>query len=278
MRVLAAAIVLAASALAQSNPSFGDLDRTRIEIGRLEELVREGAIAKNRLDQAKSQLADAQDDEVLKKTLFGKLTVEDLTDVQADEMLAAARRRVERLTPRLETMRKLLAEGVIAKAEIKPVEEEIEIRRQTLVLAESRAKTISELLDLIRAEQEAETRAAEQQAIARDWKLFERFEGQSLFRVTMLKGIEQAFEKKFARTLPVSANGMTALHRSMGFDHRDRVDVALTPDSAEGIWLRRFLEQAGIPYFAFRSMLPGSATGPHIHIGPPSLRLRSFAD
>jgi hypothetical protein len=27
-----------------------------------------------------------------------------------------------------------------------------------------------------------------------------------------------------------------------------------------------------IPYFAFRGFLPGSATGPHIHIGPPSER------
>jgi hypothetical protein len=67
----------------------------------------------------------------------------------------------------------------------------------------------------------------------------------------------------------------------MGFDHTDRVDVALTPDSPEGQWLREYLEANHVPYFAFRSFVPGQATGAHIHIGPPSLRLtrvsRAFA-
>ena len=55
--------------------------------------------------------------------------------------------------------------------------------------------------------------------------------------------------------------------------HRDRVDVALTPDSDEGSWLRRYLESDDIPYYAFRNAVPGKATAAHIHIGPPSVRI-----
>jgi hypothetical protein len=60
----------------------------------------------------------------------------------------------------------------------------------------------------------------------------------------------------------------------MGFDHRGRVDVALKPDSREGQWLRKYLQARDIPYLAFRSAIRGVATNAHIHIGPPSNRIR----
>ena len=81
---------------------------------------------------------------------------------------------------------------------------------------------------------------------------------------------EQAFMRQFGKLLPVSAIGETALHRSLGFDHRGRVDVALHPDDPEGLWLRGYLMEQGIPFYAFRGSLQGKATGAHIHIGPAS--------
>jgi hypothetical protein len=59
----------------------------------------------------------------------------------------------------------------------------------------------------------------------------------------------------------------------MGFDHRNRVDVAVHPDQPEGVWLRDYLMQNGIPFFAFRQAVRGKATGAHIHIGPISTRI-----
>lgn len=103
----------------------------------------------------------------------------------------------------------------------------------------------------------------------------EHFEGDGHFSQTDLKGVETAFEKKFKKPLPISANGETSVHRALGFDHRGRVDVALTPDQSEGVWLRTYLESNDIPYYAFRSAVPGKATGAHIHIGPGSTRLRA---
>jgi hypothetical protein len=285
MRLSAAATILAVTtlhsiALGQSGSvtSLASLDQVRLEVSRLEELVREGAVARARLEQAKASLADAEDDAILRRTVFGQLGIEDLTQDQIAEMLEAARRRLARFQPKVDAARKLADDGVIPRTELTPLLEELDIRRRTLDLAESRARTVESLLALIRAEQEAEAKAAEDAALAREWRLFEKFAGDSHFQLTMLAAIAQAFEKRFSRTLPISALGMTEVHRSMGFDHRDRVDVAVTPDSPEGIWLRRHLEDARIPYFAFRSFVAGSSTGPHIHIGPPSLRLRSVAD
>jgi hypothetical protein len=50
------------------------------------------------------------------------------------------------------------------------------------------------------------------------------------------------------------------------------MDIPLHPDGVEGRGLLNFLQKNGIPYSAFRSAIPGTATGPHIHIGRPSHR------
>jgi hypothetical protein len=50
------------------------------------------------------------------------------------------------------------------------------------------------------------------------------------------------------------------------------MDISLHPDSPEGLSLLKFLQRNGIPYLAFRGAIPGTATGPHIHIGQPSHR------
>lgn len=101
---------------------------------------------------------------------------------------------------------------------------------------------------------------------------FVRFNGQAPWSPRKLPVIAAAFEKAFGRAIEVSANGQTALHTRLGLDHRDAVDVAIHPDSAEGRWLIAYLRQAGIPFIGIRDAIPGSSTGPHIHIGAPALR------
>jgi len=96
--------------------------------------------------------------------------------------------------------------------------------------------------------------------------------GSNRFDLSEFPAIDRAFQARFAHALPVSAMGESAVHRSLGFDHRNRVDIALVPDQAEGQWLRQYLTARNIPYFAFRTAVEGQATGAHIHIGPPSDR------
>ena len=105
-----------------------------------------------------------------------------------------------------------------------------------------------------------------------------RFDGTASFTAVRIPASRDRLREPFSKPLPVSALGDTAVHRALGFDHRDRVDVAVHPDQPEGIWLRQYLEINRIPYIAFRQAVRGKATGAHIHIGPASTRLvRSVA-
>lgn len=106
-----------------------------------------------------------------------------------------------------------------------------------------------------------------------DAREFVRFNGPAPWSPARLPAVAAAFTKAWGRVLEVSASGQTALHTRLGLDHRNAVDVAVHPDSAEGRWLVQHLRSAGIPFLGIRDAIPGSSTGPHIHIGAPSLRM-----
>lgn len=101
-----------------------------------------------------------------------------------------------------------------------------------------------------------------------------RYNGFANWTISDAWKVESFFNGRFGRHLPVSAFGQTDLHNRLGFDHRNSMDVGLHPDSAEGRALISYLQSAGIPFLAFRQAIPGSATGPHIHVGRPSHRFR----
>ncbi|HEX4164729.1 MAG TPA: hypothetical protein VHZ55_04585 [Bryobacteraceae bacterium] len=230
-------------------------------------LVEQGTLPRSRLDEAQTKLADAQDELVLAQTLYGKVHVQDLTDEGAAAMVAAARRRVDREQGVVDARHDLLNSGILARSEFAVFEQELASRRRVLELAENRVKLLDDLKKMVEAEHAAETNAAFPKNV------MIRYSGNGHFGISDLPTINGEFQRKFGHALPVSALGQTLLHRSMGLDHRDRVDVALSPDSAEGVWLRHLLEQLRIPYLAFRSAVAGAATAPHIHIGPGSTRL-----
>ena len=100
-----------------------------------------------------------------------------------------------------------------------------------------------------------------------------RFNGGFKWSIKEAPRIEKFFTQAFGRSLPVTALGQSHTHNRLGFDHRDSIDVGLHPDSAEGRTLIDYLRKTGIPFLAFRQAVPGTATGPHIHIGRPSARL-----
>jgi hypothetical protein len=85
--------------------------------------------------------------------------------------------------------------------------------------------------------------------------------------------LQQFFQARFGRALPVSAYGQTSLHDRMGFDHRSALDVAVHPDSEEGRAVMEHLRARGIPFIAARGAIPGSTSGAHIHVGQPSPRI-----
>ncbi|BDC50331.1 hypothetical protein F183_A26470 [Bryobacterales bacterium F-183] len=247
---------------------------TNPEIQRLEELVAAGAIAPLRLVEARQNLADSEDAAILSRTMYARITPEEFTAEQAAAMTAAAKRRLDRQQEKIDRMQKLVDSGVSAKSDLEPLQAELEARLSVFRLAESRAALLAELAEMAQAEQAAAaTIVMTPSTVDGTGPMVEHFAGVGKFNDADLKRVVLAFEKEFARPLPVSAKGETAVHRSLGFDHRGRIDVGVNPDSGEGQWIRKFLALNKIPYIAFRRAIQGQATAPHIHIGPPSPRL-----
>ncbi len=248
----------------------------KAEVDRMKALVDAGALPRIRLEQAQQMLADAEDDAILRRSLYGNVGLESLTEQQANEMVEAARRQLARQQARVDQGMKLVQEGVTSLHSVDQLQDDLQARRTTLDLAQNRARLLDEMAAMAQAEAAAHAQMqSEAEHSAGDYRLAVKFDGNGVFSDADLRKVVLAFEKRFSKPLPISARGETALHKALGFDHRGRVDVALNPDQVEGIWLRRYLESAQIPYFAFRSALAGSATGPHIHLGPPSTRLLS---
>lgn len=257
-------IFLLAAVLA-ADPSAG-LIQARQQLETARQQAAEGLVPAAAVTKAEEAVADAGDEEILDQTLYAHLRVEDLTGDQARRMIAAAQRRVARTGRKLGPMQKLVAAGVAEQARLGELETELAARSKALDEAKSRAAMVLEIVAMANQESAPATPVA--------WRAEDHFDGDDQVPDGgEIREITLAFEKKFREPFPVSARGETAVHRAMGFDHTGRIDVAVTPDSPEGVWLRKYLEARSIPYYAFREAIPGKATAAHIHIGPASTRL-----
>ena len=249
------------------------LARAQKDLERIKELTEQGTLPKSRLAEAQAELADIQDEVTLAETLYSPTPMANFTTEQADRMLGAAQRRVDRESARVEDRRKLLDTGVIARSEFDSLSDELETRKRVLSLAKNRVELLADLKRM--AETEKQLERAGQAGSSKDAMI--RYDGNGSFSIADLTTISAQFEKRFGRPLPVSALGQTLVHQAMGLDHRNRVDVALNPETTEGLWLRHLLEKLHIPYLAFRAAVAGAATAPHIHIGTGSSRLKLAA-
>ena len=256
------------------------IDLAKEELGRVEQLVQAGALPRVRLEEAQRNVEDANDEATLDRALYGDLPVDQVNDQLMDEMVAAAQRRVERGQLQLEQAQKLVADGIVAQSTLTPLQEDLAIRRMNLNLAHSRASLMAEMAALAKYQKTASEIHEVTSIIYRDSfnRGMEHYEGSGLFRESKdLKPLALAFQQKFDHPLPISAEGETNLHRALGFDHHGRVDVAVSPNAPEGIWLLRYLKARKIPFYAFTRAIPGKATAAHIHIGPGSTRLHNTA-
>jgi hypothetical protein len=265
--------LLAAGVLALAADSSSAADEARRQLENVREQVAAGLLPASKLVEAQRAVDDVADEAILDRTLYGHLAIQDLTEAQAAEMIAAAERRLDRTQAEVTRGKDLIANGAAAPDYVKDSEAELSRRQKALDLARERAGLIAEIAAVAHAEIEASTIAIK--GTKAGSKLPEEFVDGShgLLTSSDIKTLTLAFEKKFDKPLPVSARGETAVHRALGFDHTGRIDVAITPDSAEGVWLRQYLEAKDIPYYAFRVAMPGKATGAHIHVGPGSTRL-----
>ncbi|MBV9294339.1 MAG: hypothetical protein JO145_02110 [Acidobacteriaceae bacterium] len=248
------------------------VQRAEHEVSRIKVLVDQGTLPQTRLADAEARLADARDEAVLAHTLYGQVRIQDMTPADANAMMAAAQSRVDRQTQIVKDRQQLVDSGILAKAEFSAFQDELDTRKRVLELARNRIRLLEELRQM--ADTEARLERAGQNGQSGSKAMMIRYDGNGLFDLGDLTAISAEFQKHFHKPLPVSALGQTLVHQSLGLDHRNRVDIALNPDQAEGLWLRQLLEKLHVPYLAFRSAVAGEATAPHIHIGTGSTRLK----
>jgi hypothetical protein len=244
--------------------------RARQNLEQIQRMVTSGALPLMRLTKAQEDVQNALDMSMLKKSLYSS----DVLPEQADEMVAVAQRIVFRKQRALTEMEELASAGVIARSEAEASGADLEQARQELEWAQTRAKLVQQMTEAMRIEKGIASLELQAQSHP-EWvgSLYTKYDGSGVFSPADLRTVETAYLAHFSRPLPISADGETAVHRSLGFDHRGRVDVALNPDQPEGSWLIHYLQSKRIPYFAFRAAVPHKATGAHIHMGPQSTKL-----
>jgi hypothetical protein len=172
----------------------------------------------------------------------------------------------------VELRKVFVAEGLVSKRELEDAERKLAATQ--VKVNETRTK-IHETEELI-AEASGEDQLAKLSARPGSYyttAALIRYNGTSHWALTDIVKVQGFFTSKFKHSLPISAYGQSAVHDHLGFDHRNAVDVAVHPDSAEGQAIMTYLRSLGIPFIAFRYAVPGSATGAHIHVGYPSHRI-----
>jgi ribosome-binding protein aMBF1 (putative translation factor) len=207
-------------------------------------------------------------DEFIKATKDYKASLE--------KLLASYEKNVAKAETRLGQSRELFAQGLISKNDLASSERALAEANDKL--AETRQRTNSADAQIADAllEAVAERSLAKSKPIAKGSLVrtaaYIRFNGGASWALSDAWKVQRFFLDTFKKPLPVAVFGQGSIHDRWRLDHHNAMDVSLHPDGAEGQALLSFLRNNGIPFLAFREAIPGTATGPHIHIGRPSHR------
>ena len=215
----------------------------------------------------KNQLAETRS-ELISATEAYKASAQEVIKFQEQEVANA--------TAKAEQLRKLVADGLVARNELAAAEQVIAAATSRLEATKKQIADSDNLIVQIMEAEKTEKALARAQA-TQSRRLIQpvsmRYYGMAGWALSNISSVQAFFSSNFGRPLPISTMGQSNTHNAMGWDHRNSADVGVHPDSAEGRALIGFLQSKGIPFLAFRGAIPGVSTGPHIHIGYPSGRL-----
>ncbi len=204
-----------------------------------------------------------------------RLRIAEIQLENAERETAQAEADAEKAHRLRERYRTLFAHGVIARQQLEKAESDAEQAQRHLAAWQEILALAREVVERAR-EYLATARAADTKSFTATARPLITRAGRSSARgfwtTEDFSALLREFREHFHTDLPISAYGQTPTHDRLGLDHQGRVDVALHPDSEAGQWLIRYLSHRGIPFIAFSGQVPQSATGAHIHIGPPSAR------
>jgi len=169
----------------------------------------------------------------------------------------------------------LYHQGLISKLQLDESEREVTVAtRKVDEVRKQMASADSQIAETL-VEADTEAKMAKNR-LARGALLrttsYIRYNGTASWGLPQAGQIQQFFLNTFKRPLPIAVFGQGAIHDQWHLDHRNAMDISLHPDGVEGQALINYLRANGIPFSAFRGAIPGTATGPHIHIGRPSHR------
>jgi hypothetical protein len=200
-----------------------------------------------------------------------------------EKLVALYEADVTRNQARVAKMKELCSQGLITSRDIGPAEEAEALARVKLVDAEEQLKDAGVQLGEAAVEVKMQGTApklsvsppARTVAGTVHTTAYIRYSGGRAWSLAEVSSIKQFFALRFGRALPIHVFGQSPLHDRWGYDHRNAIDIGLNPNSVEGQALIEHLRANGIPFTAFHFAIPGVATGPHIHVGLPSLRIAS---
>lgn len=183
---------------------------------------------------------------------------------------------VKKAADKLAVSKKLLAEGLIPRTQVEENEHALAAANAKVTETRRQITGTDDQIAAILLEADADAQIAKNLKLANQRLVrtssFIRFTGGSGWNIGEAYKIQRFFSETFRKELPVAVFGQGTIHNRWRLDHRNAMDISLHPDSPEGQGLLNFLQRNGIPYLAFRGAIPGTATGPHIHIGKPSHR------
>jgi len=198
-----------------------------------------------------------------------------------EQLLALYEAESKQTEAQLTKARELLAHGLITRREVETAEQGAAQTRKKVAETQAQLKSAELLIaeTMVEVEAEESTRKTGSSSPSRtvntlvQTTAYIRYDGAHAWSLSDASVIKQFFARRFGRALPIGAFGQSALHDRWGYDHRNAMDVGVSPDTAEGQALMEYLRANGIPFTAFHFAVPGKATGPHIHVGLPSHRI-----
>jgi hypothetical protein len=199
-------------------------------------------------------------------------------DYQAslEKLRASYEKSVTKAAAELQKSQELFAAGLISKNEVQKSESELTQAKEKVADVDRRRASADIQIANTLLEAEAEAKFARAKPIPRGSLVQSaamiRYNGGSSWVLSDAWRVQKFFQDAFKRPLPVAVFGQGSIHDRWRLDHHNSMDVSLHPDGPEGQALLGYLRANGIPFLAFRQAIPGTATGPHIHVGRPSHR------
>ena len=200
-----------------------------------------------------------------------------------EQLLTHYEAEVKRADERVVKSRELYSAGLVSKRALDEDSLAAETARAKVARVEGQLKSADVQIAETLVEAEAEEAAAKALAQAKSAPRapgglltttgYIRYGGARAWSLNEAGSVMQFYTRSFGRQLPVSSYGQSPVHDRWGYAHHNAMDVGVSPDSSEGRALMEYLRSSGIPFTAFRWAIPGTATGPHIHIGRPSHKI-----